>query len=50
MKADAIPYSNFKERIRITAEELDKGRYIEIWEDVKVVYSCEKWRGIRCTN
>lgn len=50
MNADAIPYKTFKERIRITAEELDKGRYIEIWEDIKFIYSLDKRRKPRCTN
>ena len=50
MKADAIPYKTFKERIRITSEELDKERYIEVWDELKIIYSCEKWRGTRCTN
>lgn len=50
MKADAIPYENFKEKIKITSEEISKDRYVEVWDELKVIYSCEKWRGTRCTN
>jgi len=37
---EAIPYSNFKERIKIISEELNKNRYIEIWDGY--IYSEEK--------
>jgi len=38
--AEAIPYRNFKQMIRIVKRELKKNRYIEIWENV--VYSEKK--------
>ena len=50
MKADAIPYENFKEKIKIVNQEVSKDRYVEVWPDIKIIYSCEKWRGTRCTN
>lgn len=37
---EAIPFSNFKERVRIIGEELNKNRYIEIWDGY--IYSKEK--------
>jgi hypothetical protein len=32
LAAEAIPYTNFKQKIRIVKEELKKNRYIEIKE------------------
>lgn len=29
--AELIPYSNFKEKIRICKEEIEKGRHVEVW-------------------
>lgn len=42
--AEAIPYTSNEERIRIVGRELKKGRYIEVWDELKVVYSTRKWR------
>ncbi|MDR7870325.1 MAG: hypothetical protein RIN55_05665 [Tissierellaceae bacterium] len=39
--AEAIPYRNFIEKIRIVNRELNKNRYVEIWD--KFIYSAEKW-------
>lgn len=39
--AEAIPYRTFKEMIKIIKQELNKGRYVEIWKGY--VYSAEKW-------
>lgn len=43
--AEGIPFETFKEKIRIVAEELDKDRYVEVWDKLKLVYSAEKWGG-----
>lgn len=39
--AETIPYSDFKEKIRISKEEIEKGRHVEVWEDY--IYSAERW-------
>lgn len=39
--AEAIPYKNFREKIKIVMEELLKGRHVEVWD--KFIYSAEKW-------
>ena len=39
--AEIIPYKNFKERIRISKEEVERGRHVEIWENY--IYSAERW-------
>jgi hypothetical protein len=44
LTAEAIPYKNFKEKIKIVKEELDKNRYVEILDKQKIIYSAEKWR------
>lgn len=41
LAAEAIPYQNFKEMIKIVKRELNKNRYVEVWD--KVIYSAEKW-------
>lgn len=46
--AELIPYSTFRERLRIVAEELKKGRYIEVWE--KHIYSATKWRELKVSG
>lgn len=38
--AEAIPYENFKEKINIVMEELNKNRYVEVWDEF--IYSAEK--------
>lgn len=48
--AITIPYTSIEERIKIVGREMRKGRFVEVWPDIKVVYSCEKWRKTRCTN
>lgn len=44
MIIEIIPYSDFKERIDIVSQELEKNRHIEVWEDY--IYSATK-RGKR---
>lgn len=39
---EAIPYDNFKEKIKIVLEEVLKGRHVEIWDNQKLIYSEEK--------
>lgn len=41
--ADAIPFKSFREQIRIVNQEVRKDRYVEVWDELKVVYSAEKW-------
>lgn len=41
--ADAIPFKSFREQIRIVNQEVMKDRYIEVWDELKVIYSAEKW-------
>ena len=41
--AEAIPYKNFKERLNIVLDELLKNRYVEVWDELKIIYSAEKW-------
>ena len=48
--AIAIPYRNAEERIRIVGREMRKGRFVEVWDELKIIYSCEKWGKPRCTN
>lgn len=40
--AEVIPYSNFKEKIRIVKEELSKNRHVEVWDKPRVIYSAKK--------
>ena len=42
--AEGIPYENFKDKISKVKEELSKGRHVEVIDDLKIIYSCEKWR------
>ncbi|CAK7002470.1 hypothetical protein [Tissierella sp.] len=42
--AEAIPYENFKDKINIVKQEIAKGRYIEIIDELKIVYSAKKWK------
>lgn len=42
--AEGIPYGSFKEKINIVKQELAKDRYIEIMDELKIIYSAEKWR------
>ena len=46
MNVEAIPYSTFKERLKIVKQELDKGNYVEIWD--KIIYT--ETRGNRHEN
>lgn len=41
MNVEAIPYSTFKERLKIVREELAKGNYVEVWD--KYIYTASKW-------
>ena len=41
--ADAIPYKSFKEKNSLVNQELSKDRFVEVWDELKVVYSAEKW-------
>lgn len=38
--AEAIPYSNFKEKIQLVKQELNKDRHVEVWG--KFIYSAKK--------
>lgn len=42
--AEVIKYTSFQERVKKVAEEIKKGRYVEIWEDENLIYSAKKWR------
>ena len=42
--AITIPYKSIEERIKIVGREIRKGRVVEVWDELKVVYSAEKWR------
>lgn len=42
--AEGIPYKNFREKIGIVKEELKKNRHVEIMDELKIIYSAEKWR------
>ena len=46
--AELIPFSTFKERLRIVAEELRKNKHVEVWE--KHIYSATKWREINASG
>lgn len=39
--AEAIPYKNFKEMIKIVKKELKKNRFVEICDGY--IYSARKW-------
>lgn len=39
--AELIPYKNCKQKFIIVHQELQKNRYIEIWD--KFIYSAKKW-------
>jgi len=43
--AEAIPYKNFKDKIKIVNIELKKNRHVEIVDELNYIYSAEKWRG-----
>lgn len=43
--AEGIPYRNFKEKIYIVFQELNKNRHVEIVDELNIIYSAEKWRG-----
>lgn len=38
---EIIPYEGFKEKIKISKCEVEKGRHVEVWEDY--IYSAERW-------
>lgn len=42
--AEIIPYNGFREKIRISKEEIERGRFVEVWEGY--IYSAERW--FRC--
>ena len=42
--AEVIPYETFREKIELVARELKKNRHVEVWNELKVIYSAEKWR------
>lgn len=44
---EAIPYKSFKEKIRIVRDELDKNRKVEIIDEFKIIFSAEKWGGMK---
>ncbi|HHX62325.1 MAG TPA: hypothetical protein GX707_16680 [Epulopiscium sp.] len=39
--AEVIPYSDFKEKLRICKEEIEKGRFVEDWDGA--IYTAERW-------
>lgn len=41
--AELIPYKNYKQKFIIAHQELNKNRYIEVWD--KFIYSAKKWEG-----
>jgi len=41
--AEVIPYKSFWDKIRIVNEELNKDRHVEIMDELKIIYSAEKW-------
>lgn len=47
--AEAIPYKDFREKIKITKEEISKGKHVEIYDGYIYVNwkelesSCERW-------
>lgn len=42
--AEAIPYYSFQHKIKLVAIELRKNRHVEIMDELKYIYSAEKWR------
>ena len=42
--AITIPYRTREERIKIVGREIRKGRFVEVWSELNVVYSADKWR------
>lgn len=40
--AELIPYKTFKDKIRTVKSEIEKGRHVEIIDELKVVYSIDK--------
>ncbi len=40
--AELIPYSTFREKIRIVASELKKNKHVEVWD--RHIYSATKWK------
>ena len=47
--AEYIPYRTFWEKIRIVKENLDQGKYVEVWKDGVYAYrgeirENEEWR------
>lgn len=40
--AEAIPYTTFKEKNDKVNQELKKNRRVEVWDELKVIYSAEK--------
>ena len=38
--AEIIPYGNFKEMIRTVKQELQRNRYVEVWDEG--IYSVER--------
>lgn len=45
MKIEVIPFKDFKDKNRKVNEELDKGKYVEVWSNLKVIYSADKGGG-----
>ena len=42
--AITIPYNTKEERIRIVGREIRKGRVVEVWDELKIIYSAKRWR------
>lgn len=40
--AEAIPYKNHKEKFKLVSQELNKNRYVEVVDELKIIYSERK--------
>lgn len=40
--AEIIPYENFREKINLVKQEIERNRHVEIWNNY--IYSAEKWQ------
>ena len=42
-QVEAIPYKDFKDKVKKVSEELTKNRHVVILDDLKFIYSARKW-------
>lgn len=40
--AEAIPYRSHKEKFKLVSQELNKNRYVEVVDELKIIYSANK--------